>query len=60
MHLVPFFVFVEREKDVVREGAWHNSLPEIPSAVDQEREGESTKARIESDQPRGKWLPIFP
>ena len=60
MHLVPFFCARGKGKRCCEEGAWHNSLPEIPSAVDQERKGESTKARIESDQPRGKWLPIFP
>ena len=36
--------------------AWHNSSPEIPSAVDRVR----TKARIQSDEPKGKRLPIFP
>ena len=56
MYLVPFFVLLEGRKRLCEE-AWHNSFPEIPSAVDRVH----TKARIQSDRrAQGKVVADFP
>ena len=51
MHLVPFLCSWKGKKDVVEEGAWHNSLPEIPSAVDQERGERARKHALSQTSP---------